>query len=757
MAATRDWSNLQVSAATKRFIADTGFKRMTPVQAIAIPLLLNHRDVAVEACTGSGKTLAFLIPAVELLLRALEESRSAEDGGSRGLGTALQVGAAVLAPTRELATQIYEVLGTYLAAVSVKTSDGKSAVEASSLLGRQLCVGGSDAKTAAAALRRVATAEVTEGRVQLHVLCATPGRLRALLNFGGGAPLNFKTLELLVFDEADRLLQLGFSLDIEAVLSASPKQRRTGLFSATLTSELHRLMKTGMRNPVHVCVRLKRPMQGQETEKAAEKTAEAGSAQETNLPGAAESDSKAVGQGGHELPTKLSNYYVTQPAEQKLGFLKHFLQMPEVRKSKTIVFFLTCASCDYFHVLLRELIDADKATAKIEEAGGSKKRSKKQKGASKIVGGRIEKLHGQMDQTARVRSYEKFCNSAPEDGAVLFATDLAARGIDVESVNWILQYDAPVDPSAFVHRIGRTARAGQSGQSVLMLLPQEEGYVPFLRQRGVPIEQLPSSLQESAEDFANSAEVTLRKCKKLVETDRAAMLKASKALVSFIRAYQEHQLPYIFPFKGLEFGPLATGFCCLRMPRMKEILGKQVHGFQQSQVDPSSVPFRDKNQEKQRQEKLAKGQAEWDQKNEEEKAQWQADELQAAKEAKKADKKAAKAAITERTRTQKRKAKRSEKADEWRRLGAEESLAKKLRKGKISGSQFESRLKKAVRKGGDDEDDDEDDDSENQESGSEDADHETKGSSKKDPSEKKKELRWAVGRKRRRAKSKKGA
>ena len=106
MAASRDWANLQVSDATRSFVAGMKFKRMTPVQAIAIPLLLNHRDVAVEACTGSGKTLAFLIPLVELLLRFLEDG---EMGRRPGL-SALSVGAAVIAPTRELAMQIHEVV-----------------------------------------------------------------------------------------------------------------------------------------------------------------------------------------------------------------------------------------------------------------------------------------------------------------------------------------------------------------------------------------------------------------------------------------------------------------------------------------------------------------------------------------------------------------------------------------------------------------------------------------------------------------------
>eukprot|EP00930_Biecheleria_cincta_P076162 TRINITY_DN63379_c0_g1_i1.p1 TRINITY_DN63379_c0_g1~~TRINITY_DN63379_c0_g1_i1.p1 ORF type:complete len:724 (-),score=175.27 TRINITY_DN63379_c0_g1_i1:312-2483(-) len=723
MAASRDWANLQVSDATRKFVADMKFKRMTPVQAIAIPLLLNHRDVAVEACTGSGKTLAFLIPLVELLLRCLEDG---EMGRRPGFST-LSVGAAVIAPTRELAMQIHEVFGTYLGAPQLKR------------IGRQLCVGGSDAKAAAAALRKVAAAEAETGESKLHGIIATPGRLKALLTAGGSnSPLNLKTLELLVFDEADRLLQLGFAADVEAVLSAVPKQRRTGLFSATLTSELQRIMKTGMRNPVHVCVRLKRtapaePSTGQEL-KIRKKGPEA-IADATKEPGPTEDKEETPKDPGHELPTKLSNYVLRLPATHKLGFLRRFLQAENVRRSKTIIFFHTCACVDYFHLLLRELVD-----------GSQRKKS------PKTAGFRIEKLHGQMEVEARSRSYEKFCKSAPESGAVLLATDVAARGIDVEAVNWIVQFDAPADPAAFIHRIGRTARAGQSGQALLLLLPNEDGYVPFLEQRGVNMQELPESLQLPAstgcKDDTDIAFTTLRKCKRLVETDRSLMLKSSKAMVSFLRAYQEHQLSYIFTFKSLDLGELATGFCLLRMPRMKEILGQKIKGFEQSAIEPYSVPFKNKKQERQRQEKLAK---------EAEEKKKSAEELEAEKKAEwKATLKAAKAAeknAKERTRTQKRQAKCGEKAELWDSVQAEERLAKKLRKGQISAAQFESRLKKATgKKGGATEEDDEDDDEDEDGSAAE-------SDEEKDETAPAKSLdaRWVVKRKkRRRGKSKRG-
>ena len=225
-------------------------------------------------------------------------------------------------------------------------------------------MGGSDAKAACGALRRLAAQEKTPP--PLHLVAATPGRLRALLEVAetplnmppgvvlSGFPAVFggfkwcseprKSLELLVFDEADSLLKLGFAMDVQAILQRAPKQRRTGLFSATLTTELQRLMKAGMRHPVHVCVRLKRPSE-----------APVGGALKVRRKAPEAIEDKEV--KSHEVPTKLLNYHLQLKATERLGFLRHFLQREEVRKGKSIVFFLTCATVDYFHVLLRQLID----------------------------------------------------------------------------------------------------------------------------------------------------------------------------------------------------------------------------------------------------------------------------------------------------------------------------------------------------------------------------------------------------------------
>jgi len=679
--ASRDWSNLKVSPASRRFIKELGFKRMTPVQAIAIPLLLNHKDVAVEACTGSGKTLAFLIPVFEIMLRTEDVT----------LNQTFKVGAVVLAPTRELVGQIYEVLNKYLTAACQEDASSSSSI------GGRVIVGGTEVK---AASEEFGEPEPTR---RLQVIVATPGRLRVTMNHVPNDVLSFKPLEVLVLDEADRLLHMGFSSDIQDILGRLPRQRRTGLFSATLTSELENLMKSGMRNPHHVCVKLKKPAAADESSKPKPQGMLAdGKAEEDpkNLQMQVHKSQQDEGEDGkanaiqHEVPTKLQNYVITLDASKKLAMLVKFLRAKEVRQGKTIVFFLTCACVDYFHAILRELIDgASKATDSKKKKGGSKKAGKGQNGAEEEaaqsgIGGtfRVERLHGQMEQASRTRAYEKFKEAAPEDGAILLATDVAARGIDVDNVSWIVQFDAPQDPAAFVHRIGRTARAGKSGSALTMLLPHEDTYLPFLRNRGITLGEMPAELYKRGPDDQEGQDI-LRKTRKLVETDRNIMLKATKAFMTFVRAYKEHELAYIFPFTCLDLGSLATGFCLLRLPRMKEILGKKISNFEQSPVNPETVPFKNKAQEKLRKEKLQQKQ------EEEQTAEAIAERAAEEKRKRKEREKAEKAKLKTRTRTQKRKAKRSDKRREWETLQEEECLARKLRDGKISAAQFNERVK----------------------------------------------------------------
>ena len=382
-------------------IAALGFVRTTPVQQATIPLLLSNKDVAVQAQTGSGKTAAFLIPAFELLLRSEEKWRPHD------------VGCIVIAPTRELSSQIFAVAK----AMSPHIPD---------IIVLPL-TGGSDQVEA----RR----EFQENGGNLVI--ATPGRLEHTLE--SEAKFNVKRLELLILDEADRLLDMGFQACLNSILSRLPKQRRTGLFSATMNTEVTALARAGLRNPRLVKV----TVQGTHLKQQA-------------------------------TPLTLTNDYMICPAEKKLSQLVHFLA--EHRTEKCMVYLLTCAHVDYFSALLPLLPGLEESV--------------------------IMSLHGKMVQKRRSKTYEKFL-SCPS--GILLCTDVAARGLDIPDVDWIIQYDAPQvlpvryvswpacmhamrdlslppfalmsarlsvgangvqDPSFFVHRVGRTARFGRAGRSV---------------------------------------------------------------------------------------------------------------------------------------------------------------------------------------------------------------------------------------------------------------------------------------------------
>lgn len=246
-------------------VSAMGFTRMTPVQASAIPLFMAHKDVVVEAVTGSGKTLSFLIPVVEKLLRLEEPIKKHHVGAiiisptryvifrSAGLGDKVRA----LTHIRELASQIYKVLLSLLkfhppsaAAVNPSEDDDAHRQRHSSSTYKvvpQLLLGGatSPAEDLSNFLKR-----------SPNLLVSTPGRLLELLS-SPHVHCPQSSFEMLVLDEADRLLDLGFKDDLQNILRRLPKQRRTGLFSASVSEAVDQLVRVGLRNPVKVMVKVK--------------------------------------------------------------------------------------------------------------------------------------------------------------------------------------------------------------------------------------------------------------------------------------------------------------------------------------------------------------------------------------------------------------------------------------------------------------------------------------------------------------------
>ncbi|KAI6248557.1 ATP-dependent rRNA helicase [Erysiphe necator] len=393
-------------------VTTMGFAKMTPVQASTIPLFMGSKDVVVEAVTGSGKTFSYLIPVVEKLLRLDEPIKKHH------------IGAIILSPTRELATQIHSVLLSLLAfhgpsieALNALSDEGKTRNTSECTVLPQLFLGGH--ATPAHDLSIFL-------KTSPNLIIATPGRLLDLLS-SPYVHCPQSSFEVLVLDEADRLLDLGFKNDLQKILGRLPKQRRTGLFSASISEALTEIIRVGLRNPVKVTVRVKSTL-GQDK----------------------------------RTPASLQLSYLITPPTHKLPALLSLLQKLEPTPTKTIIYLSTCAAVDYFHQILSNLLP------------------------NLFL---LTCLHGKHSPAVRTRNFKKYTESVVP--SILVTTDVAARGLDIPQVDLVIQVDPPSDPKVFLHRCGRAGRAGRRGISIIFLMPgREEDYILFLSIRQTPINVL---------------------------------------------------------------------------------------------------------------------------------------------------------------------------------------------------------------------------------------------------------------------------
>jgi ATP-dependent RNA helicase DDX55/SPB4 len=509
-----------------------GFDRMTPVQASTIPLFLSHKDVVVEAVTGSGKTLSFLIPVIEQILRCEEPVKKHH------------IAAIILSPTRELAVQIHKVLLSLLAfhgpsnALIKKADAEDTELEAESeayppdapKIVPQLLLGGT---------RTVAQDLSAFLKASPNVLIATPGRLLELLS-SPYVHCPQSSFEMLVLDEADRLLDLGFKDDLTKILNLLPKQRRTGLFSASVSEAVDQLIRVGLRNPVRIAVRVK----------------------------------GADGAQDKRTPASLKMTYVIAKANHKIPMLARLLKLLDPTPLKTIVYLSTCAAVDYFQTLLPAILPKE------------------------VV---LVPLHGKHPANVRQKNFAKFTNSASP--AVLLTTDVAARGLDIPSVDLVVQIDPPSDPKAFLHRCGRAGRAGRRGLSVVFLHPgREEDYVEFLDVRQTPISKLEVPDISVNDDDADNVR---KQFGSLVLRDRAIHDKAQRAFVSWVQSYSKHQASSIFRVADLDWVDLARGWALLKLPKMPELKHFDKSSFPAPVVDWDLYSYVDKQREKHRLEAAA--------------------------------------------------------------------------------------------------------------------------------------------------------
>lgn len=282
-----------------------------------------------------------------------------------------------------------------------------------------------------------------------NILIATPGRLLELLS-SPHVHCTQSTFEILILDEADRLLDMGFKTDLQKIIAKLPKQRRTGLFSATVGEAVDQIVRVGLRNPVKIAVKV-RSKDGREDQ---------------------------------NTPASLQMRYMVTKASEKWTSIFSVLSSLDPLPAKSIIYVSTCAAVDYWQHVLPSLLP-------IRSSNNGETKTKFQ----------LIPLHGKQPQKHRQKNLARFADTttSPTSPSILLTTDVAARGLDIPQVDLVLQYDPPTDPKNFLHRCGRAGRAGRKGLSILLVQPgrEAEDYISFLEIRGTVLTPLSSGMRGS--------------------------------------------------------------------------------------------------------------------------------------------------------------------------------------------------------------------------------------------------------------------
>ncbi|XP_004427419.1 PREDICTED: probable ATP-dependent RNA helicase DDX10 isoform X1 [Ceratotherium simum simum] len=442
------FSDFPLSKKTLKGLQEAQYRLVTEIQRQTIGLALQGKDVLGAAKTGSGKTLAFLVPVLEALYRLQWTST---DG----------LGVLIISPTRELAYQTFEVLRKV----------GKNHDFSAGLI-----IGGKDLKHEAERINNI------------NILVCTPGRL--LQHMDETICFHATNLQMLVLDEADRILDMGFADTMNAVIENLPKKRQTLLFSATQTKSVKDLARLSLKNPEYVWVH----------EKAK-----------------------------YSTPATLEQNYIVCELQQKISVLYSFLRSH--LKKKSIVFFSSCKEVQYLYRVFCRL----------------------RPGVS------ILSLHGRQPQMRRMEVYNEFVRKR---AAVLFATDIAARGLDFPAVNWVLQFDCPEDANTYIHRAGRTARYKEDGEALLILLPSEEkAMVQQLLQKKVPVKEIKINPEKLID--------VQKKLESFLAQDQDLKERAQRCFVSYIRSVYLMKDKEIFDVSKLPIPEYALSLGLAVAPRVR--------------------------------------------------------------------------------------------------------------------------------------------------------------------------------------------
>lgn len=414
-----DFIQLGVGQHLQKALRSHGLVQPTPVQEWAIPFLLEGRDVVAQAQTGTGKTLAFVLPMLERI--KCDEPH---------------VQALIVTPTRELAVQI--------------TSEVKKLIAHVEGVHVLAVYGGQDVEQQ---MKRLKGAT--------HIVVATPGRLLDHIRRG---TVDLSGVSMLVLDEADQMLHIGFLGDVEEIIRKTPAARQTALFSATMPAEVRKLAKKYMNNPKDVRIQ----------------------SEEVTL-------------------RDIQQLVVETTDRAKQSTLRQLLD--EYRPFLAIIFCRTKRRASTLQAALRE------------------------------HGYNSDELHGDLSQAKREKVMKKFRDAEIQ---YLIATDVAARGLDVEGVTHVFNYDIPLDTESYIHRIGRTGRAGEKGVAITLVAPKDrqlleaiekgiESVIPRKRIEGQKAEQREEAGTRSKNNNRKAEAAPRDKAASRGRTDRRGEKRASKA------------------------------------------------------------------------------------------------------------------------------------------------------------------------------------------------------------------------------------
>jgi ATP-dependent RNA helicase RhlE len=381
------FDDIGLSADLLATIEREGYTEPTPVQSAAIPLILAGRDVIAAAQTGTGKTAAFVLPILELL----------RQHGNAGFSPARHpVRALILAPTRELAVQVSDSVKTYGRGMQLRST---------------VVYGGT---------RVEPETKVLWGGVE--ILVATPGRL---LDHIGQRTVNLSQVEILVLDEADRMLDMGFVPDVRKIVAGLPARRQTLLFSATFSDEVRWLAREFLHEPETVQVAAR-----------------------------------------NSVADNLTQVLYPVDTARKADLLLHLIRRDGM---------------DQVLVFTRSKVGASRLASYLDRRGVS-----------------TSAIHGDRSQLERTRALAAFKGRFVK---VLVATDVASRGLDIENLPYVVNYELPHEPQDYIHRIGRTGRAGASGTAISLVSPDEveqlRGVQRLLR-RAIPYDVVDEFLPDRA-------------------------------------------------------------------------------------------------------------------------------------------------------------------------------------------------------------------------------------------------------------------